>query len=210
VWLSLRNTILVGTATATVGTIIYAVLMYTVVRTRLRGRKIVDMLSWLPWGVPGLVLGLGFIWAYVGGFLPTRFLYGTLWILIIAFLVRSMPMGCRVMTGTMHQLANELEESSRVLGGSWLYTFRRIMIPLIIPSAITVWILTFMITAGDLTTAILLIGPGTEVLPVLMFEYYTVWARTEAVAIGVINTFLILGIAVLFQFLGSKLELPSS
>jgi iron(III) transport system permease protein len=156
-----------------------------------------------------MVLALGFIWAYVGGFLPTKFLYGSLIILILAFTVRSLPIGCRVMTGTMHQIGNELEESSRVLGASWFETFRRILAPLLIPSAISVWILVFMITVSDLSTAILLSGPDSQVLSVLMFDYYWARERTAALVIGVINTALVLGVAVVARFVASKQELSS-
>jgi len=208
-WAALKNTILLGAGAATIGTIIFALITYIVVRTKLRGRQIVDIISWVPWAVPGMVLALGFIWAYVGGFMPTKFLYGTLLLMILAFIVRSFPIGCRVMTGTMHQIGKELEESSRVLGGSWFQTFRRIIFPLIIPSAISVWIIVFLLCVADLATAVLLAGPESRVFSTVMFDYWLQYDLSRAMVVGVVNVALVLSVAAIFRLLASKMELPS-
>ncbi|MDO8635612.1 MAG: iron ABC transporter permease, partial [Dehalococcoidia bacterium] len=127
---SLKNSLYIGVGTATIGMVLYAFISYIITKTKFRGRHILDFLTWLPWGLPGMVMALGFLWAYVGG-IPLPFtIYGTIYLVILVLVVRDLPFGVRVMNSTMVQLGNELEESARVMGGSWFYTFRKIIAPL--------------------------------------------------------------------------------
>ena len=120
-----------------------------------RGRKVLDMVAWAPWAVPGLVMSLGFLWAFV--WLP---IYGTLWLLVLVFVARGLPVGSRFFTSTMVQLGAELEESARIHGGSWLRTFVRIWVPLLRPAILGAWILLFVIAVRVLDLVVLLAGPG--------------------------------------------------
>ena len=102
----------------------FPLIAYIVVRTRFRGRHILDFLSWLPIAIPGLILGLGFLWLFLGT--PVlRPLYGSIVVLILAAGISSMTLGVQLVKTNLLQLGQELEEASWVAGGSWLYTVRR-------------------------------------------------------------------------------------
>ena len=115
---SIIDTMIVGVTAATLGVIISIFISYVVTRTGWRGRKALDMMAWAPWAVPGLVMSLGFLWAFV--WLP---IYGTMWVVILALVARGLPVASRFFTTTMVQLSAELEESARIHGASWSRTF---------------------------------------------------------------------------------------
>lgn len=204
---TLGNTLIVGVISATVGMLLYSILSYIVVRTKVTGRKILDGISWLPYGVPSLVLALGFFWAYVGGIPFLAPLYGTIWLMMLVFIVRGLPLGCRVMNGAMFQIGNELEESSRILGASWTYTFRRIMAPLLSPAFIGAWIIIFLISIRDLVTVIFLYLPKSRLISILMFEYWVGADYERATALGLILTVISLGAALIALRLSRRKEL---
>lgn len=208
-WGTFRNTLIVGVSAATIGMVLYSIISYTVIRTKFRGRHALDFLSWLPWGVPGLVMALGFLWAYVGGVKLPFTLYGTLYLMILVFVVRGLPLGVRTMNGAMVQLGNELEESSRVLGASWAYTFRRIIAPLLTPSFISAWLILFLISIRDLVTVVLLYTPNSRMLSIIMLEYWFGGAPEKAMVIGMVTSVLMLGFALLARHLGSRREVAA-
>lgn len=201
---SFKNTMIVGIVSATGGMILYSFISYIISRTKFPGRRALDFITWLPWAVPGLVLALGFLWAYVGGIRWPFTLYGTIYLMMLVFIVRQFPLGVRVMNGAMVQLGNELEESSRVLGGSWLYTFRRIIAPLLTPAFISAWIIAFNIAVRDLVTVILLYGAKSRLLSVLVFEYWWGNQPERSMVIGLILTFIILGLSLVARWIGQK------
>lgn len=207
---ALKNTLFLGLGAATVGMVLYSFTSYIITKSRFGGRRVLDFISWLPWGVPGMVMALGMLWAYVGG-LPLPFtLYESLYLLILAMIVRGLPLGVRVMNGTLVQLGSDLEDSSRVLGASWSYTFRRIVAPLITPAFIAAWVLLFVLSVRDLVTVILLSGNQSRPLAMLMFEYWIVAAEEEkAMVLGLIQTVLILAFAVTVRVIGARRELPT-
>jgi iron(III) transport system permease protein len=184
---SITNTLIVSVAAATLGVIASALISYVVTRTTWAGRKILDLVAWTPWAVPGLVMSLGFLWAFV--WLP---IYGTLWLLVLVFVARGLPVGSRFFTATMVQIGAELEESARIHGASWLRTFVRIWAPLLRPAVLGAWILLFVIAVRVLDLAVLLAGPGTRLLSVDIF-FWTVTGRQEAASVlALLQTALVL------------------
>jgi iron(III) transport system permease protein len=184
---SIKNTLLVGVAAATIGMIASVLISYVVTRTTWPGRKVLDLVAWVPWAVPGLVMALGFLWAFV--WLP---IYGSLWLLVLVFVARGLPVGSRFFTATMVQIGAELEESARIHGASWLRTFLRIWIPLLRPAVLGAWILLFVIAVRVLDLAVLFSGPGTRVLSVDIF-FWTVTGRPEAASVlALLQTALVL------------------
>jgi iron(III) transport system permease protein len=184
---SIKNTLLVGVAAATIGMIASALISYVFTRTTWPGRKVLDLVAWVPWAVPGLVMALGFLWAFV--WLP---IYGSLWLLVLVFVARGLPVGSRFFTATMVQIGAELEESARIHGASWLRTFLRIWIPLLRPAVLGAWILLFVIAVRVLDLAVLFSGPGTRVLSVDIF-FWTVTGRQEAASVlALLQTALVL------------------
>jgi iron(III) transport system permease protein len=174
---SIKDTLVVSVAAATLGVILSAVISYVVTRTTWAGRKILDMVAWGPWAVPGLVMALGFLWAFV--WLP---IYGTLWLLVLVLVARGLPVGSRFFTATMVQLGAELEESARIHGASWLRTFVRIWVPLLRPAILGAWILLFVIAVRVLDLVVLLAGPGSRMLSADIF-FWTVSGKQEAASV---------------------------
>ena len=174
---SIVDTLMVGVTAATLGVIVSIFISYIVTRTRWRGRTALDMMAWAPWAVPGLVMSLGFLWAFV--WLP---IYGTQWVVVLALVARGLPIASRFFTTTMVQLSAELEESARVHGASWLRTFVRIWLPLLRPAVVGAWILLFVVAVRVLDVVVLLAGPGAHMLSVDIF-LWTVTGRQEAASV---------------------------
>ncbi len=184
---SIVDTLIVSVTSATLGVVVSVLISYVVTRTTWRGRKALDMMAWAPWAVPGLVMSLGFLWAFV--WLP---IYGTLWVVVLVFVARGLPVASRFFTSTMVQLSAELEESARIHGGSWLRTFVRIWLPLLRPAVVGAWILLFVIAVRVLDVVVLLAGSGSRMLSVDIF-LWTVTGRQEAASVlALLQTALVL------------------
>ncbi len=206
-WFSLKNTLLMGMAAATIGLLLHSMISYVIIKSSFRGRKALEFFSWLPWAVPGIVLGLGIFWAYVGGIRLPFALYGTLWILVMAMIIKEMPIGIRAMSGGLLQLSNELEESSRVHGASFIRTFRSIVAPLLAPTFIATWIIIFLAAVRDLSTVILLYSAKSKVLSVLNYELWASGRMESAFAIGLVTTLIVIVAAIAARLLGGGQEL---
>jgi iron(III) transport system permease protein len=167
-WRGLVNTFIVCGTAALVTVLLCTIVGYITQRTTYVGRQALDTLSWLPWAIPGIVAGVGMLWAYIT--LPIH-LYGTLVLLIIVLLTTGLPLGTRLMSGVMVQVGRELEESSRVHGASWQYTFRHVLTPLLKPGLAGAFLLLFVNFSRAVSTTILFVGPGTELLSVSLFSY---------------------------------------
>jgi iron(III) transport system permease protein len=184
-WRGLGNTIVVGGFAALLTVLLCSLVAYITTRTNYPGRKALDVVVWLPWTVPGIVAGLGFLWAYIS--LPLPFpLYGTLALLVIAFVTGGLPLGTRLMAGSLVQLGKELEESSRVHGASWAYTFRRVVAPLVRPAMAAAFVLLFTSFSRSLSSVILLAGLGTELLSVVLFRYTLNGEMTVVAALAMV------------------------
>ena len=172
VWRALANTLLLGLSGATGTMLLGAIVAYVLVRTRSGARRALEVLAWLPWMMPGMVLGVGFLWAYA--FLPGPIqLYGTLWALLVAYVALGTPLAVRTMSGAFAQLAHDLEECSRVHGAAWATTFRRILLALAWPAFAVGWILVFFMILRELSASILLYSVGHEVLSVVVMRLWT-------------------------------------
>lgn len=167
-WRGLINTFIVCGAAAAITVLLCTMVAYITTRTQYIGRRALDLISWLPWAIPGIVAGLGMLWAYITLPLP---LYGTLVLLVIVLMTTGLPLGTRLMSGVMVQLGRELEESSRVHGGSWPYTFTHIIAPLLKPALAGAFLLLFVGFSRAVSATILFVGPGTELLAVTLFSY---------------------------------------
>jgi iron(III) transport system permease protein len=177
---------------------------WVVVRSRIPGRQFVDQLSFLPLVVPGLVLGLALSFVYLRSPLP---IYGTLLILLIAYCTRYMPYGMRYATTSMHQIAAELEESAFVSGASWWATFRRVVLPLVVPGLVAGWTYIFVVSFRELSSSILLYSPGNEVLSILIFEQFENGQFTVLAALGVVMVLTLVVIVTIAYKLGARIGL---
>jgi iron(III) transport system permease protein len=139
---------------------------------------------------------------YVRSALPV---YGTLWLLLIAYFTRYMPYGMRFSASSMQQLGGELEEAARVSGASFAQTFRRVTLPLLLPGLIAGWLFVVIVSIRDLSTAIVLYSPGTEVLSVRIFSLYEGGQLTQLAALGVTMTLILTVLALVAWRLSRRL-----
>lgn len=188
---AIANSALLATLAATAIVALAAVASWLVFRTRVRGRRLLDGLTYIPLAVPGLVVGVALLVAYVRAPLP---IYGTLWILLIAYMTRFLPYGMRSVSVPMRQVGRELEESARVSGASWGATFRRVLLPLLGPGLVAGWAAVAIVSLRELPSSLVLYAPGEEVLPVTFWELYEGGEFAELAALGVVTT---IGLAVL-------------
>jgi iron(III) transport system permease protein len=165
--LALWNTLVLGFATATVGTGIALVTAYMVSRAMVQGSALLGVLATAPVAIPGIVLGVGVFLTYSH---PGLMLYGTLWILLIAFLTIEMPAGYQQMSAAFHGIHPELEEASRILGASRLRTLKLITAPLLRTSVIATWCFVFIGTIRELSATILLTTANTKLVSVIIYD----------------------------------------
>jgi iron(III) transport system permease protein len=190
-----KNSLILGLGVSTTVMLLAAVASWLVVRTTLPGRWLVDNLAFLPLVVPGLVMGVALLSIYLR---TATFVYGTLWILFIAYMTRFMPYGMRYASTSMFQIGRELEESAHMSGASWLQTFRRVVLPLLVPGFVAGWIYILIVSVRELGSSLLLYTPGKEVLSIVVWEYYRDGNLPYVGALGVlmIGTLIVLvGIA---------------
>jgi iron(III) transport system permease protein len=190
-----RNSVLLGVAAATGVMFLTAVVAWLVVRTRVPGRRGLDVLASTPLVIPGLVMGLALLFVYLRSPLPV---YGTLWILLISYATRYLPYGMRYSVTAMAQMNNELEESALVCGATWWQSFRRILVPLMSSGVLAGWVYILVVSFRELSSTILLYSPGKEVLSVLLWEQFNNGNFTVVAAIGVlmvVTLMLLVGIA---------------
>ncbi|MDT2020110.1 iron ABC transporter permease [Methylocella sp. CPCC 101449] len=195
VWRAFSNTMLLGLIGATATMVLGSVVAYVSIRTRWRGRRLIDALAWLPWMMPGMVLGIGFLWAFamLPGPIP---IYGTIWALLLAYMALGTPVSVRVMTSAYAQLSYDLEECSRVHGASFFQTLWRILIALAWPSFAVGWVLAFFGIMRELSASILLYSVGSEVLSVVLLR---LWSNGQAEQVSVIGLFMML-LVILFRW----------
>jgi iron(III) transport system permease protein len=200
---SLWNTIAVGLGSGVIGIFFYALIAYVIVKTHYRGRWLLDFLSWLPWSIPGILLGVALLWTFLQTriFLP---IYGTIYLLMIAMLIKSMPFGTQMIKGVLIQLGSDLEEASKVCGGTWLHTFRRVIFPLIMPALITVGLVGFISAARDISTVVLLGSGKSRTLSLLMLDFAAGAEFEKATVVAVIIVGLVVAAALFARSLGGQ------
>lgn len=192
---SVKNSVVLGLGSASFVMALTLLASWILVRTKIRGRWLLDFLTTLPLMFPGIVMGLAILRFYL--FVPIP-VYGTLWILLIAFATRYIPYGIRYNHSGLLQLHKELEEASYVSGASWFSSMRRIILPLITPSFLGGWIFIFLLSAKELSMSVLLVSPQTPVVSVAIFELWENAQVGELAAFGVIWTVILVTVAILY------------
>jgi iron(III) transport system permease protein len=165
--LVLKNTVILGTATATIGTILALIIAYVTTRRAIIGSRVLGFLATAPIAVPGIVLGVGLFLSYTR---PPFVLYGTLWILLIAFLTINLPSAYQQLQAAFATIHPELEDASRILGASRLQSLVRIIAPLLRTGVIATWCFIFIGVMRELSAAIVLFTSQTKVLSVLIYD----------------------------------------
>jgi iron(III) transport system permease protein len=198
---SIRNSVMLGVGSASVVLTLTLLASWILVRTKIRGRWLLDFLTTLPLLFPGIVMGLAILRFYLIVPIPV---YGTLWILLIAFCTRYIPYGIRYTHSGLLQLHRELEEASYAAGASWFNSLRRITLPLITPSFLGGWIFVFLLSAKELSMSVLLVSPQTPVVSVAIFELWENAQVGELAAFGVIWTAILVAVAVLYYIFARR------
>jgi iron(III) transport system permease protein len=198
---SVWNSVLLAFGSATVIMLVTSVICWIVVKTRLPGRWMLDNIASLPMVFPGLVLGLAIMIFYLNFDIGV---YGTMWIMFIAYVTRFMPYGLRYNTTSMLQIHKELEESAAMSGASWFTTFRRIILPLLKPGLVAGWIYVVIVSIRELSSSILLYSPGTEVVSIVIWELWENGQYVELSALGVLFILALFVLVMVAQWLGKK------
>ena len=169
-WGAAKNTFLLAATTALLSPLLFAVIAYVLVRTKLPGRALLDGMIWTAAIVPGMLAGLGLLWM----FLSTPFLvplYGTLWPLFIVILLAGKTTGTQMLKSVFLQMGADMEEAARVSGSGYIRTFFKIWVPLLLPTLILLGTLHFVAAATTTSSIILLATRGTYTLSILALEY---------------------------------------
>ncbi len=199
---ALRNSLILAVAAPTVMMFIAAIISWVVTRSKRRGAKTLEFFAFLPVTIPGLVFGVALILLWASAPIPV---YGTLWLLLIAYVTRFMPYGARFVSGSMLQISNELEEAAYASGASWWRTFRRVTLPLLRPGFVAGWIYACIISFREFSASVLLVGPGTNVLSVQLFNFWQGGYVTEVAAMGVLMVGMLIVVVGLFYKLTGRI-----
>jgi iron(III) transport system permease protein len=188
---SIANTLILSLTAATLGGVVGTVIAYILVRMRMKfgGNKLLEFAAWIPWTIPTIVLGLGLLWVTL--FTPLSVLYGSLAILILAHVVRGIPIRTRIMTSTLVQIDKGLEEAARIHGANWLRTVWYIWLPLLKTGFVAGWIIGFVFSFSELALVAFLYGPKSMVLSTLMFSL-SFREPERAAVVGIMTTAVIL------------------
>ena len=186
---ALRTTLLLGTTAAIVSPLLFSVIAYILVRTRLPGRGMLDLMVWCAGAIPGILAGLGLLWLFLGT--PVlNFLFGTIWALIIVVILQGKTTGVNVMKGVFVQVGSDMEEAARVSGAGWLRTYFQIWLPLLMPSLMLLAVMNFVSAAGATGSIILLASRDTMTLSLMALELSSI-AVSNREAASIISIFII-------------------
>jgi iron(III) transport system permease protein len=179
------NSLLLGAVTATIGVLITGLLSWLILRSRLPGRGVLEYVVMFPQAVPRLVFAFGMMWAWLVFPIPV---YGTFWVLLIAYLTVFMPLGVRTISGVVLQLDRSLDECGQVCGASWVYRMRTITAPLLRPGLLAAWLLIFVASVRELGASILLMGPESKVMTPAIVEAWFSSSSELTAAMALIQT----------------------
>ena len=185
---SIWNTMEVGLVTAVLGGLLAFAIGYTVHRGSVPGRRAIDLVATLPVAIPGLVIGVAYLWAWIG--LPGG-LYGTIWILALAFIARFIPDTMKALSTSFLQIHRELEEAAWICGRGRLGTIRSIVLPLARPGTIAAMTLLFILAIRELGSSLFLYTSDTTVMAVLLLDYYEGGNTGKTAAFSLVQTALL-------------------
>ena len=187
---ALRTTLILASTAAFVSPLIFSVIAYILVRTRLPGRSVLDLMIWSAGAIPGILAGLGLLWVFIGT--PgLNFLFGTIWALIIVVILQGKTTGVNIMKGMLVQVGADMEEAARVSGAGWLRTYFRIWLPLLMPTLILLAVMNFVSAAGATSSIILLASRDTMTLSLMALELSSS-AINNREAASILSIFIIL------------------
>jgi iron(III) transport system permease protein len=195
---ALSNSLLLGVATACIGVVLMGLLSWLIYRSRIPGSGVIEYIVMFPQAVPRLVFAFGMMWAWLAFPIP---IYGTLWLLLIAYLTVFLPLGVRTISSVMLQLDNSLEECAEVCGASWAYRMRTVTVPLLRPGLAAAWLLLFVASVRELGASILLMGPHSKVITPAIVESWFASSSELTAAMALMQTLVVALAMTLLLFL---------
>jgi len=201
-WTAFKNSFYLSVGSATLVMLLTSVIAWITVKTKLPGRSFLDTMTFIPIAMPGIVLGVSLIWVYLTLPIP---IYGTIWVLLLAYMTKFIPYGIRAASASMIQINKELEEASFTAGGTWFQTFRKIILPLLMPGFTAGWIYISIIALRELSTSILLYSYNSTVLSIMAFDLWEGGQYTYVCALGVLMVLLLVTMAAIARKLGAKI-----
>lgn len=174
------NSVFLAVAGATLGILLSTLASYIIVRVRSTGSAVLETLVFTSFAFPGLIIGIGFMWAFV-----RTSVYATIWALLIGYVATYLPFGIRPLTSTFIQIGKDLEDASYVSGAGFWRTFQRVVAPLAMPGILSGWTLMAVMFVRELDLSVILARPGTEVLSVLMYRavHDALWGRVATLGV---------------------------
>jgi iron(III) transport system permease protein len=191
---ALGNSLLLGLATASIGVVLMGFLSWLIYRSRLPGAGAIEYLLMFPQAVPRLVFAFGMLWAWLIFPIP---IYGTLWLLLIAYLTVFLPLGLRTISGVILQIDRSLEESAQMCGAAWGYRLRTVTMPLLKPGLIAAWLLLFIASVRELGASILLMGPKAKVITPAIVESWFSTSTELTAAMALLQTLAVVAALIL-------------
>jgi iron(III) transport system permease protein len=190
------NSLILGISVATIGVLVMGVLTWIVYRSRLPGRTAIEYVLMFPQAVPRLVFGLGLLWAWINIPIP---IYGTLWLLGIAYFTVFLPLGLRTLAGVVLQVDRSLEECACVCGAGWLHRMRTVSLPLLRPGIAAAWLLIFIASIRELGASLFLMSPQSKVVsPAIINAWLSSSSELSAAMAMILTATIFVAVIVLF------------
>jgi iron(III) transport system permease protein len=205
-WDAMQNSIILAVLSATVAMVLTSLIAWIVYKTRLPGSWILDFLAFVPITIPGIVLGMALILLYVAFPVP---IYGTIWVLLIAYVTRYIPYGMRSASGSIMQIHSELEEAAAASGASWWETFKRVTLPLLRPGFVAGWIYICIVSFREFSTSVLLATGDSRVLSILLFTMFEQGQVTIVAAIGILMILTLLAVVAVFYKVSGRVGIQT-
>jgi iron(III) transport system permease protein len=183
---ALINTLLLALVAPTITMLLCTLVSWYVVRSRMTGKRLLDVLTFLPNSIPSIMIALAMVYLFLT--VPWRLIpiYGTVWIITLAVVTRYLAFGSRMMHGAVLQLHHDLEEAAQVGGVSWVKSFRYIVLPLLFPSIVSGWVFVALHALRETTMALMLYSPSSRVISLLMWDTWQSGDVNKATATGVV------------------------
>ncbi|MEA2726267.1 MAG: iron(III) transport system permease protein [Acetobacteraceae bacterium] len=190
------NSLILGLSVATIGVPVIGVLTWIIYRSKLRGRSAIEYVIMFPQAVPRLIFGLGLLWAWINIPIP---IYGTLWLLGIAYFTVFLPLGLRTLAGVVLQIDRSLEECARVCGASWTHQMRTVSLPLLRPGIAAAWLLIFIASIRELGASVFLMGPRSKVIsPAIINAWLSSSSELSAAMAMILTATVFVAVIILF------------
>ena len=202
---ALRTTLTLALTAAVLSPLIFSVLAYILVRTRLPGRSVLDLMIWGAGAIPGILAGLGLLWLFIGT--PgLNALFGTIWALIIVVILQGKTTGVNIMKGVIVQVGADMEEAARVSGAGWIRTYFKIWLPLLMPTLVLLAVMNFVTASGATSSIILLASRDTMTLSLMALELSSnaISNREAASIISIFIIFFTVTGALLVRYFGRR------